>query len=106
LIEILDIFLQENNIVYNDLENIVVVAGPGSFTGIRTIVLMVNTINFVINKNITSLNFFDLFNNYPIVKSSSKRDSFFQKDKDSQIEIINNDDLIKYLQENNIKQVY
>lgn len=106
LIWLIDDFLEENNIAYNDLENIVVFAGPWSFTGIRTITLLVNTINFVINKNITSLNFFDLYKAYPIIKASSKRDSFFKKDEKSKIEVIKNDDILKYLSENNIVKLY
>jgi len=106
LIGIIDEFLWKNKIEYKDLENIVVVAGPWSFTGIRTIVLLVNTINFVINKNITSLNYFDLFENYPIIKSSSRRDSFLKRDKNSEIEIIKNDEVLKYLTENNINNIY
>ncbi len=106
LIEILDDFLKENKINYKDLENIVVVNWPWSFTWIRTIVLLVNTINFVINKNITAISFFDLFNTYPIVKSSSKRDSFFKKSKSSEIEIIKNDDLLEYINKNKIEKIY
>ncbi len=106
LIWYIDEFLNENNLEYIDLENIVVFAGPGSFTWIRTISLLVNTINFVINKNITSLNFFDLYDNYPIIKSSSKRDSFFKKDVNSEIEVIKNDDILEYLSENNITKIY
>ena len=106
LIGIIDDFLSENNTNYNDLENIVVVAGPGSFTGVRTIVLLINTINFVIKKNITSLNFFDLFDTYPIIKKSSKRDSFVKKAKESKIEIILNTDIKDYLEKQNIKTIY
>ena len=106
LIWIIDEFLDKNNMNYSDLENIVVVAGPWSFTWIRTIVLLVNTINFVIKKNITSLNYFDLFENFPVIKSSSKRDSFFKKDKNSEIEVIKNDDILEYLKQNNIKKLY
>jgi len=106
LIEILDIFLKENNQKYRDFENIVVVAGPWSFTGIRTIVLLINTINFVIWKNITSLNYFDLFKDFPIIKSSSKRDSFFKKNKNSEIEIMKNEDILEYLKQNNITKIY
>jgi tRNA A37 threonylcarbamoyladenosine modification protein TsaB len=106
LIWLIDDFLSENNISYNDLENIVVFAGPWSFTGIRTITLLVNTINFVTNKYITSLNFFDWYDNFPIIKASSKRDSFFKRDKNSEIEIMKNVDIIEYLYKNNIKKVY
>jgi len=112
LIEILDDFLvlgtgtQKGTGTYQKLENIVVVNWPWSFTGIRTIVLMVNTINFVIQKNLTPISFFDLFDKYPIIKSSSKRDSFIKKSKNSEIEILKNEELIKYLEENNIKKIY
>lgn len=106
LVWTLDVFLKESIISYNDLENIVVVNWPWSFTGIRTIVLLINTINYFINKNITPINYFDLFDKYPICKPSSKRDSFFQKDKDSVIEIIQNPDLKTYIEESHISKVY
>ncbi len=106
LIWLLNEFLADNNINYNNLENLVVVAWPGSFTWVRTIVLMINTINFVIDKFITKLSFFDLFDNYPIIKTSSKRDCFLQKSRDSGIEIISNDDLKYYLEQNNILKIY
>jgi tRNA A37 threonylcarbamoyladenosine modification protein TsaB len=96
LVEIIDIFLKkENNIKYSDLENLIVVNWPWSFTGVRTIVLAINSINFIINKNITSLSFFDLFENYPIIKSSSKRDLFVKYKKSDKIQIVKNDDFIE-----------
>jgi len=97
LISKIDLFLKQNNINYFDLENIVVVNWPWSFTGVRTIVLAINSINFIINKNITTLNFFDLFENYPIIKSSSRRDLFVKYEKSSKIEIVKNDDFIKII---------
>ncbi len=93
LIEKFDEFLSENNLKYFDLENIVVVNWPGSFTWVRTTILLINTINFLIKKNITSLTYFDLFPSFPIIKSSSKRDSFLKISKDSSPEIISNEDL-------------
>ncbi|MGE4443771.1 MAG: hypothetical protein AB7E37_02115 [Candidatus Altimarinota bacterium] len=104
LIEEFDAFLKKNNVTYTDLENIVVVNGPGSFTGVRTTVLMVNTINFVMKKNITTLTYFDLFENYPIIKTSSKRDGFVKMAKESEIEVIQNEDLVKKLE--NIQTIY
>jgi len=97
LVEIIDVFLKEKNIKYSDLENIVVVNWPWSFTWVRTIVLAINSINFIINKNITSLSFFDLFENYPIIKSSSKRDLFVKYKKSDKIEIVKNDDFLNNL---------
>lgn len=90
LIEELDKFLQKNNVKYNDLENLVVVAWPWSFTWVRTTILLINTINFVIKKSITSLTYFDLFQKFPIIKTSSKKDSFIKISENSEIEIIEN----------------
>lgn len=99
LIELFHNFLNENNISYEDLENIIVVNWPGSFTWVRTTTLFVNTINFVTQKNITPINYFELFENYPIIKTSSKRDVFLKLYKDSQIQIIQNDDLENLLKD-------
>ena len=94
LVTYIDSFLTENNTLYWDIENIVVVNGPWSFTWVRTIVLAVNTINYIIKKNITHLSFFDLFTSYPIIKSSSRRDLFVKYEKHATIEIVNNDDFL------------
>lgn len=93
LIEKANIFLEKNNISYFDLENIVFVNGPGSFTGVRTTTLFVNSINFIIHKNITTLTYFDLFPSFPIIKTSSKKDSFVQIDKNTPIQIVSNEDI-------------
>lgn len=106
LIWLLDVFLKENKTTYYDIENIVVVSGPGSFTWIRTISLIANTINYVIKKHITDISYFDLFKEYPICKPSSKRDTFIQKEKDWEIELIQNQDLLLYFQEEKINKVY
>jgi hypothetical protein len=39
----------------------------------------------------TAISYFDLHKTYPIIKASSKRDCFVQKNKNSKIEIIMND---------------
>ena len=99
-------FLKENNFDYPEIKNFVLVNWPWSFTWIRTVVLAINTISFITKQNITPINYFDLFKKYPIIKSSSKRDSFFKKDKDFPIEIIENEKIFDYLQENGINQVF
>lgn len=99
-------FLQENNIEQTDIENIIVVNGPGSFTWVRTTVLIANTMNYVLKKDMTPLSYFDLFEQYPIIKSSSRRDHFVQKSKTSEIEIIENTLLEEYFKNNNINLVY
>lgn len=105
LIEEFDNFLKNNNLKYSDLENIVLVNWPWSFTWIRTTVLLVNTINFVINKHITTINYFELFEKYPIIKSSSKRDSFVKYTLDSEVLVLQNDVLEQELFKKSIFEV-
>ncbi|PZM85685.1 hypothetical protein DLH72_01730 [Candidatus Gracilibacteria bacterium] len=102
----LEEFLNKNNLKYEQIENFILVNGPGSFTGVRTVVLAINTINFITKKSITPISYFDLFDDFPIIKSSSKRDSFFKKDKNSDVEIWENEKIKKFLDENNIKKIY
>lgn len=106
LIEELHNFLENSWVWYNDLENIVVVNGPGSFTGVRTTVLLVNTINYTIKKHITTLTYFDLFPTYPIIKASSKRDSFVKFSSKDEIQVIENDALKNMIQEKDISQIF
>lgn len=102
----IDNFLKKYNYKYIDLENIIVVNWPWSFTWIRNIVLSINTINYIIWKNITAISYFDLFDNFPIIKPSSKRDYFIKKTKNDEIEIIDNSNLLELLNNLNINKVY
>ncbi len=102
----LSLFLENSNISQNDIENIVVVNGPGSFTWVRTTVLIANTLNYVIKKHMTAVNYFELFNNYPIIKSSSRRDHFVKINNSSNIEIIENELLEKHLINDKITVVF
>lgn len=93
-------FLEENTLSLTDIEHIYTVNGPGSFTGIRTIVLFVNTLAYVSKHlTLTPLSFFDLYESFPIVKQSSRRDLFVKIKKDSPIEVLTNDDFIVTLKE-------
>ena len=94
LIPIVDRFLKDQRVSYADLENIVTVVGPGSFTGIRSISLIVNTLAFIYPYlHLTAISFFDLYEVYPILKSSSKRDLFVKYSKNGKVEIVKNSDL-------------
>ena len=106
LIPMIDKILKENNIKYSDLENIVVVNWPGSFTWVRTTVLAANSINYIIWKKMTALSYFDLYSSYPIVKSSSKRDCFIKLESCSRIEIISNEEILNLLKKANITKIY
>lgn len=110
LIPKIDKLLENNSLSYSDLSNLVVVSWPWSFTWVRTISIATNTINYVIKKDMTDLSFFDLYEKnywkYPIVRPSSRRDSFIKKASQNDIEIISNDELEKYLLDNNIDKIY
>lgn len=104
---IIDNFLKKNNLLYSEIKNIVVVNWPGSFTWVRTISLVVNTLSYIYkNIELTPISYFDLFKTYPIVKLSSKRDLFVKKSKNNIIEIVKNEEFLVYLVDNNIKEVY
>lgn len=104
---LVDVFLKKNDITYSQIENIVVVNWPWSFTWVRVISLIVNTISFV-NKSLrlTAIDFFSMFNKYPIIKWSSKRDLFVKISKYDKIKIVKNDDFIEYLKKENINKVF
>lgn len=99
-------FLKENHLIYNNIENIIVTNGPGSFTWVRTVVLIANTLAFKSKKQIQPLNYFELFNNYPIIKCSSKRDVFIKKSKQSKIEVMSNEECEEYIQTKNITKIW
>lgn len=101
----LEEFLEKNNLDYFKIKNFVLVNWPWSFTWVRTAVLAINTINFITKQNITPISYFDLFENFPIIKSSSKRDSFFKKDNFSEIEIWENEKIKFFLEENKISKI-
>lgn len=102
----LDSFLKEKNISYSDINNIVCVNGPWSFTGVRTIVLAINAINYIIKKHITALSYFDLFPYDFVIKNSSKRDSFVKNNTSPDIQVIPNPELEEYIKQNSISQIY
>jgi len=106
LIPKIDDFLRKHKLEYKNLENIIVVNGPWSFTGVRTTVLVMNTINYIIKKNLIPISFFDLFHQYPIIKASSKRDCFIQREKNNKIEIMKNEDIFQKLEKNQIGCIY
>jgi len=94
VIPIVDNFLTVNNISYTDLKNIVVVVWPGSFTWIRSISLVVNTLSYIYpHIYLTPISFFDLYSRYPIMKISSKRDVFVKYSESDMIQIVKNEDI-------------
>jgi hypothetical protein len=100
-------FLAKNATSYNNLQNIIVVNGPGSFTGLRTIVLVANSIAYSYpHVELTTASFFQLFDSFPILKRSSKRDLFIKKAENIGIEVQTNEEALNYLELNNITKSY
>ena len=106
LIQEFETFLNLANITYSQIENIIVVNWPGSFTWIRTTILFVNSINFINKKHLTWINYFQLFKNYPIIKTSSKKDCFVKWWENQEIQVLQNDEIDKILEEKNIELYY
>ena len=95
LIDVVDRFLSWLDIHVSDIKNIVVIHGPWSFTGIRSIVLFVNTLSFIYPELfLTPLCFFDMYSSYPIAKGSSKRDLFVKTWENAIIKIQKNEDFV------------
>ena len=66
---------------------------------------MQHTINFVIKKNLTALTYFDLFDTYPIIKASSKKDSFIKFWENEEIKILQNDEILNLLKNSDTKKI-
>ena len=100
LLKLIKNFLEKFDLDFSQISELVVVNGPGSFTWIRSVVLIVNTLAFVFpNITLSALSYFDLFDHYPILKQSSKRDVFVCFSWDRDIEILLNEICIKKLVE-------
>ncbi len=105
-ISILEDFIEKNSIEFSDIKNYIVVSWPGSFTWLRTIVLTVNTLAYIYGNSITDVNYFDLFSNYPIVKTSSKRDVFVKYEESDIIHIETNEALSFHCKETWYSVIY
>ena len=106
LTSFLDAFVEDSSLEYKNINNIVVVSWPWSFTWVRAISLIVNTIAFTGDAKLTDISFFDLFETYPVVKPSSKRDLFVKYSKKDKIEVVKNEDFLEYLKLNKITKIY
>lgn len=106
LIPSIEAFLKENHTNFKKLKNIVIVNWPGSFTWVRTNALVANSIAFITDVKLSPISYFDLFKEYPIIKSSSKRDSFFKLDENEEIKIIPNEKIEELLIKKWINTIY
>lgn len=90
---LIDMFLKQQSVSYTEIQNIVCVVGPGSFTGIRMVSLVVNTLAYIYpHLTLTPISFFDLYTQYPIINTSSKKDLFVKWEKHATIEVVGKGD--------------
>lgn len=79
----LEEFLTENSLVFEELEGIVVVNGPGSFTAMRIVTLTLNTIAFVHKVPLYSIDFFTLATlgwlEYPMLVKANRGEYLVKK---------------------------
>lgn len=91
LISLLEL-ITKNNLEYKDLEGVIVVNGPGSFTAMRIITLTINTLSFVHHTPLYSMNYFTLGElsgwGYPILLRANRGEYLIQKNKDMIPELI------------------
>lgn len=85
-------FLLNNKLEYQDLDGVIVVNGPGSFTAMRIITLTINTLSFVHPIPLYSINYFMLGElsgwNFPILIRANRGEYLIQQSKNSSPELI------------------
>jgi tRNA A37 threonylcarbamoyladenosine modification protein TsaB len=85
----------KNSLTFSDLHGIVVVNGPGGFTAMRIVTLMVNTIAFVHKIPLYALDFFKLAMlgglDYPMLIKANKGEYLLKKSKNDLPSIVSID---------------
>lgn len=84
-------FLTKNNLVFKDIEGVIAVNGPGSFTAMRIITLTLNTLSFVHHIPLYAIDYFTLGKlsgwQHPVLLRANRGEYLIQKYKDGPIEI-------------------
>lgn len=85
-------FLTKNSLEFQNLEGVVVVNGPGSFTAMRIITLTVNTLSLVHHTPLYSIDYFTLGElsgwSYPMLLRANRGEYLLQRNKDTIPELI------------------
>lgn len=91
LVSVLE-FLAQNSLEFQNLEGVVVVNGPGPFTAMRIITLVLNTLSFVHHTPLYSIDYFALGAisgwDYPILLRANRGEYLIQRKKNTTPELI------------------
>lgn len=103
--------MDENSIDYEDLENVLVVKGPGSFTGLRIGVSTANTIAHLNKCNLYAISTFEyLWINAPqnaaLLLFAGKGGVYISLTKGEEGKLINMPEVNEYLKKHNISKVF
>jgi tRNA threonylcarbamoyl adenosine modification protein YeaZ len=107
----IDKLLNSKKINYEDLGEVIVVSGPGSFTGLRIGVTAANVISYLQKIpvfGITTFNFLRARNDYKkdvIMLFAGKSEVYLQMKKNGKPELFKTEDAISFLKEKKIKKV-
>ena len=98
--------LEENNYNKSDINEIIVVNGPGSFTGIRIGVVIAKTLSYTLNvkiKTISSLETFGISENaeFDIIALDDTKGSYFMAKDFKNPKYLPKDDFEDYIRESN-----
>lgn len=103
--------MEQNKISYQDLDNVLVVKGPGSFTGLRIGVATANTIAHLTNCNLFGISTFDYLwltapDNAAQLVYAGKGGVYVSRSAGEEGIMIDMPDLNEYLEKNNITKVF
>ncbi|MCX6734446.1 MAG: tRNA (adenosine(37)-N6)-threonylcarbamoyltransferase complex dimerization subunit type 1 TsaB [Candidatus Peregrinibacteria bacterium] len=104
----IDALLKKKKKTYENLDQIYVVKGPGSFTGLRVGVTVANTIASLVDADLIGITTFDFLHSQtklPILLFAGKGGVFLSKNATEKPELINMPDLNKVLSKKKIKKV-
>ena len=70
LVQSISDFLNDHNFAYQDLDRIIVASGPGSFTGIRSVISFAKAVQSTTNCKVVCVNYFDVLRSlYPTINA-------------------------------------
>jgi len=88
--------LNQNNLSYENIDQIYCVKGPGSFTGLRIGVTVANTISYLTNAKLCSISTFEYLHNktdLPVIVYAGSGGVYLSESINSETELLNLEDM-------------